>query len=508
MTNANYASETLNDDLQALVEAARQVSDDVGAEVDRVILSASADGLDPAEMISVLRAVVEEMRRSAKLRRDDEALSALESVESVVQLIAEKHSPRKPRLTLQAYNGIQPSPVKPTPCFQGRLVQMNGGFVQARDIDLWDENDRLQIHLAQFAQQHGRKPRPDELLEIMLTRMPLPGVSGGARGDQFEILELARSVAQNGVRKPPIVDLDGTLLDGNRRVAACRYILESDEFTSSEKARAQHLYVWQLTEHATDDDRRAVVVSLNFEQDCKQEWPAYVKARKIAEDWEAMLLREPMQPGRQRSAEMKKELSKQYALGPNTNTVNLYLRMVKWSSDFEDHHESTRGRDHFEVQHRANKYFQYFDEISKGATKPGGVAYELERDDHLRHLVYDLLYDGKFTNFTQIRPLKYVAGSEDARDALKKARDESDVEDAQEHVTNALALAKLARAEERELGANTRIEGFVKWLEQLPVRAFRDQIKPQNLARLVSALQLVRRQAEVANSAETEEAAG
>src|SRR5260221_386002 len=98
-----------------------------------------------------------------------------------------------------------------------------------------------------------------------------PLTKAEARRLLHRVADLARSVANNGVRRSPIIDLDGPLLDGNRRVTACHYVLRSPEFTSEQKKRAEWIYVWQLTEHATDEDRDVVVVSLNFEPDHKQD---------------------------------------------------------------------------------------------------------------------------------------------------------------------------------------------------------------------------------------------
>jgi hypothetical protein len=192
---------------------------------------------------------------------------------------------------------------------------------------------------------------------------------------------------------------------------------------------------------------------------------------------------------------MKRELSRRFALGPDTAIVTRYLKMVAWVQEFEDHHITRRHRDAFEVQHRASRYFQYFDELAKGE-RPGGVAYALKEDDRFRGLVFDLLFDEKFRNWRQIRDLKYVHNDEDAYEQLIKARDAEDLEDGQEHLDNAVSIARLRRAESRTLGANTRIEQFVSWLEELPVAAFRDQIRPPNLRRLLAALELVSRQAE------------
>ena len=374
---------------------------------------------------------------------------------------------------------------------------MMSGYVRTKDINLWEQNERLDIHLNQFRHKFGRAPNSEELLDIMLSKLNLPGVQ---EGDSFEIVELARSIANNGVRKPPILDTDATLLDGNRRATACYYILNNEEFTLEQKKRAEHIFAWQLTQFATDDDRYRVVVSLNFEDDCKQKWPEYVKARKVAEAWQGMIAMEVSPAGPKRQATMKRELSQRFALGPNTTEVNRYLRMVLWADEFEDYHVDTCNRDEYEVKHKANDKFQYFDELSKGITA-GTVAHTLNQDEALKRLAFDLLFQGKFKNWNQIRDLRYVANNDESRDILRKAKDfevkdESDLEDAQELVTQAIAIVHAKRAEERSLGSNTRIETFMKWLEDLPVKAFRDEIKPDNLQRLLRALKLVQKYAE------------
>jgi hypothetical protein len=147
----------------------------------------------------------------------------------------------------------------------------------------------------------------------------------------------------------------------------------------------------------------------------------------------------------------------------------------------------------FEVKHRASEYFQYFEELSKG-TSPGGVAHTLNQNEELKHLVFDLLYQGKIENWTWIRNLKHT--NEEVRDNLIRARDDTDRGRAAEIVDTALTDAKNRNRETRIVGANTRIEVFVKWLEDLPISSFRDNIKPENLQKLLKALELVKTQAE------------
>jgi len=494
-------SQDIRQSIEAVIEEARRISADVAEEVEEILQQGNDNPLAPNEAFQLLTKVITVLKRNASQRGDETASKSLSGdinqiVEQIIQIREQvmldttEPTTQTKRLELVAFNDIKPAPVLPTPFFQGRSVPMRSGFVKITDIQLWNENDRLDIHLGQFRQKNGRDPNPEELLDIMLSKMELPGIADDEKSDQFDIVELARSIAINGVRKPPILDIDGTLLDGNRRVAACYYILSSNEFDSQQKRRVDHILVWQLTEHATSDDRSAVVVSLNFESDCKLDWPDYIKARKVYEEWQAMLTLEPRSPGRQRQAEMKRELSQKFALGPDTGPVNRYLKMVGWVIDFEDYYINEKNRDPYEVQHRADKYFQYFNELNSGLTS-GGVAFALNENEGLKHTLFDLIYDGKLRNPQQIRALKYTFSNPEARDLLARARNESDSDLADDHIENAITIARSQRAETRELGANTRIESFVKWLEEVPPRTFRDQIKPENLQGLLRALKLV-----------------
>ena len=116
------------------------------------------------------------------------------------------------------------------------------------------------------------------------------------------------------------------------------------------------------------------------------------------------------------------------------------------------------------------------------------MNWSLNQDDSFKHLVFDLLYDGKFRSWQKIRDLKYVYDNEDAVNVLKKARSESDVEAAQEEVDNAIGLARMGRAEQRQTGANTKIRVFTKWFLGLPVKAFDPKesgsVSQENLMRL------------------------
>ena len=511
--------EGIKEALAELLRETEAMSSDIGVSIEELLREGLENPISADHVRALLTKVVEVIREGAESRGDSETVNLLdrdaeafiarvEQVRAGLSASAGTSSPTtnaaepdttsspsasgQKRLHLQSYDGIDQAPVRPMPVFHERPVAVVEGFVRTRDLQLWDENERLDIHLNQFHQQYGRGPAAEELVAIMKGDMPLPGIEGT---DQFAIHDLVKSVAVNGVRKPPIVDVDGKLLDGNRRVTACYHILEdnSGEFTADEKQRVEWLKVWQLTEHATAQDRDAVIVSLNFEPDNKQDWPEYVKAKKVHDQWEALLSLEPRaNPAAARQREIKREIARKFAL--STNEVTRYINMVGLAGEFEDYQVIDRAKDRFAAKHRASDKFQYFDELNKGKNA-GGVNWSLNQDDSFKHLVFDLLYDGKFQSWQRIRDLKYVYENDDAVDLLRKARDESDVEAAQEEVDNAISLARAARAERRQTGANTRIRVFTEWFLGLPVKAF-DPSEPgsvtqDNLTRLKNVLKHV-----------------
>lgn len=504
-----------------LIEQAETMSADMAETVKEILREGLENPLSAVEIRELLRRVVEVVRLGAAGRGDNRTVELLDRhSEALIQraeeartrlsvagqssgegvpdpasregLVRSFSAIEAPSLRLRSHDGIQPRPMQPTPVFHERPVAVNEGFVRVQEIQLWHRNERLEIHLNQFQKNYGRTPDAQELMAIMKGEMPLQGIDAS---DQFKIRNLAKSIAVNGVRKPPIIDVDGTLLDGNRRVAACHEILEdtNGEFKPEEKQRAEWLKVWQLTEHATDQDREAVIVSLNFEPDYKEDWPEYVKAQKVYSLWETFLALEPRaNPNSSRVTEIRREIARKFAL--STNEVSRYINMVGLAREFEDFQVVDRSKDQFETKHRASDRFQYFDELTKGRNA-GGVFWSLNQDQSFKHLVFDLLYDGKFRNWQKVRDLKHVYANVEAIAELKKARDERDLEAAWGGVDDAIALARTARAEQRQLGANPKIRAFTKWFLGLPVKVFDSNeagsVTRENMMRLRRALKHV-----------------
>ena len=97
--------------------------------------------------------------------------------------------------------------------------------------------------------------------------------------------------------------------------------------------------------------------------------------------------------------------------------------MVVWAHDFQDYHRE-QDRDETEISNRTNALFQYFYELDSGRGEDK-LAVKLRDDEGFRAIVFDLMFDGKFKNWTQIRELRRVYENPEAFDQLKKAHRET-----------------------------------------------------------------------------------
>ncbi len=93
------------------------------------------------------------MRERAEQRGDNRTATALTNNMDlfIARVLDERervgvlHQPtaERPALQLQPHNGIQPHAVRPSPVFHEHEVAVRQGFVRTRDIQLWDQNERL-----------------------------------------------------------------------------------------------------------------------------------------------------------------------------------------------------------------------------------------------------------------------------------------------------------------------------------------------------------------------------
>ena len=446
-----------------LLEQARELSRDLGEDVAEAVRLASEHPLDVATATRLYTRILEMLAGCDRDLGPAERQKLVTEVgEEVQRLVAATPRPPGPMvndgadagsLELVARNGLAPHDVTPTPIFNSTPIPMREGYVDVTTLPLWRENHRVEFYVEEFVDRNGRQPDDDELLQIMHgTLDDMPSLRG--KKDTFGIVPLADSIARKGVQQPPILTWEGEPKDGNRRISAAKYVLASDRFDLAQKERARWVRVWQAPEGTTADLFEKIVVSLNFESDHKKDWPEYVKGRMVANAYRAACEHVGGLPTQAQQKQIREQVAEAYAIKPPE--VQRYFNMVKWAEDYEAYHTDERGLDPATVRHKTNEDFQRFYELYSAGRAGTKLTDQLEKDDDLKPVVYDLMYD-VLDSGAQVRELHRVVADEAALKLLQQAHaGKADTD-------QALALVEEAIAEAKRKSPTKRL-GFEQWL--------------------------------------------
>jgi len=451
----------LDDDLVDDLDVIRdRFSDD---EVRRILTSVlvlvrsapEADEDDRAAIAGEVRDVVEQaiQRRTSVEPGDvlvDDEPDAEAGPARTVGDGAEEH------LELFDHDGFKVRDVAPMPTFLGKTIHLREGFVNTRDIQFWEDNKRLNIDLENFRRRAGREPDPEELMKLLWPRGNRP------KDDPYKIAALADDIAARGVLTPPVIDYWGTAWDGNRRLAACLYVLASPEYDDNQKERASKVRVWQTDVTATDNQIQAIITSLNFGDDFKVPWPEYVRARDVYDAYMELYDNEALRNNLtdRDVTRLRQRVAKRF--GIKTSEVTRYCKMVNWANEFEDFHREN-DRDENEIKTRTSELFQYFYELDAGRGEDK-LATKFEADDGFRTIVFDLLFDGKIKGFPQVRELRRVHETPEAMETLREAHAAQDSRIGAQDVVTAIDLARQRSLAQRQAGRATDLERIAKWL--------------------------------------------
>ncbi|WP_255788204.1 hypothetical protein [Mycobacteroides abscessus] len=428
----------LADAVRSLLDEIDVLTADFGATVQAAVDSATTHPVDTEQAERLYTNVLRILRtaRASGAAVSDEAISR--DVRNLLRelppdLAADDHVNPWGSVPLVPRNGLSPHPVTPIPSFNGKSIPMYEGYVDISQIGLWDKNHRVELQVMEFRDRNHREPEPEELLQLVQGKLRLPSLD---KNDPYNIVALADSVARKGVVRPPILTSEGVPRDGNRRIAAAHYVLSSQAYRPEQKDNARWVKVWVAPPGTTEDLLDAVVVALNFEDDLREEWPEFIKARIVVAAYRSDRrgVKEVVTPARE--AALRKAIGERYAI--KTSEVTRYIKMVQWAEDFENYHVCERGRDAASVRYRADKIFQWFYEIQAGTTGDK-ITEQIEEDEELRRVVYDLMFDTMNAG-TQVRSLWKVVADQEARAQLLQAHDHL----AQQQNDDALAMVKEA----------------------------------------------------------------
>jgi hypothetical protein len=485
MTMNAHPDRILTEEIQMLVQEALVLSADVSPQLAKAVRMAAEYPLPEEEVRALFTKIVAAIKRASEQGADD--ASIVREVERIVDRLMSSRSERlspmvdpiaRPsggagHLELQEWRGLKPRDVMPIPTFNGRAIPLREGYVDVRELRLWSDNSRLHLHLGEFRRLHHREPTDEELLRLLQGTLRLP--QQGLKKDEFELIPLAASIAAKGVQVPPIIDWWGVPRDGNRRIAASMYVLASSQFGQEEKERARMVRVWQAPDGTTDDQWADIVVSLNFEDDHKLAWPEYVKARQVADEYESLRERELAIPTPARDRDLRHLVARKFAI--KLQEVSRYVRMVQWAEQFQAYLVDDRGEPEGSVQYRTDALFQYFYELDAGKG-PEKFALRMQADDTLRAMVFDMMFDGKFRNYAEVRDLRKVIASPVALRYLEEAHAERSIPKAKDLVDLAVLEARRSDIALRRLNLRQWSEGAIKQLTEASPGAWHELDTP------------------------------
>jgi len=330
--------------------------------------------------------------------------------------------------------------------FHRRKIEVWHGYVQTKNITGWVSNVRIALFVEKWQRDHGgAPPTNDDILHWMLRD----------RNEEFDLLSLAESIVKNGVRQPIVVTSAGVLLDGNRRYFAALMKLREAEKNGDKSVltMVSQLPAYVLSPICSEEDFESVLVEENFVDDCRIEWPNYIKASKVFEAYQE--LRE----GDATKTVALTRLTEQF--GIKRAHVDRFIKVMNFIQEFHEHHVSEdeetgrRPKEEYEIKWKEQKYFEYFDELSK--TK---VVKALDANPEFAAKVFDRLYDEEFENFTWIRKLPEIAADTRARDIFMTGTGSKAIKDAMQWVT-------ITGAAKKAMDINDRITSFERFLESL-----------------------------------------
>lgn len=328
--------------------------------------------------------------------------------------------------------------------FHRRRVEVWNGYVRTKDVVGWVENVRIDLFVERWKRDHGKPPTNEEILEWMVNDP----------NDEFDLSTLADSIVKNGVRQKIVITADGILLDGNRRYFASLMTLKAAEKTNDVDTikMVNCLPAYVLSPLCGKEELDAVLVEENFVDDCRRPWPNYIKASRVYVKYQELREKLP-------KAQSIGELVDQFGL--SKGQIERFLKMMDYIQEFHDHHAEEDGetgkkaKDDFDIRWRVQKYFEYFDELTKTQ-----VVNTLNGDPELREKVFERLYEGDFASFAQIRKLPAIA-------ADRRARDMFITGDGAKAVTDAIQWVTISGIAKKAMANDDRIISFKIFLESL-----------------------------------------
>jgi hypothetical protein len=164
----------------------------------------------------------------------------------------------------------EPEPEIKQRLYNGRKLVVFECKVKISNISGWVDNPRIELAKKELLERIGdRELTQDEVFDIMKA------------DKEIRLKELRDDILKNGLREPLTLSYSCKLLDGNRRFFAIKYALEGMKNTDPNRQDLETVQAYVLSNVASEEDEKNVLVEENFSASLKIEWPEYVKAQMV-----------------------------------------------------------------------------------------------------------------------------------------------------------------------------------------------------------------------------------
>ena len=356
--------------------------------------------------------------------------------------------------------------------YAGRKLQVWFGRARVSAIHGWADNPRITLVKKRLKQSFGdRDLTQDELFDVM------------KKEDEFKLSVLRDDIMKNGLRDPITLAFSGKLLDGNRRFYALKYVLQTLPPADPNRVDFESVLVYVLNDSATPEEEKHVLVEENFSPSLKLEWPDYIKAQNILEEFVAG----------KNEAEIAAKYNWTRRKVQETKRIGEIIHEFETLSmdppNAEDEYGGGFGLSEIETQAMAAKNYQFFNEAQKSFFK------ELNSDLDFKMQFFKWIKEDKFKSFPEVR-IAYKAWKDPEARAIIVKSDPNAAKDAK---TNLEYNEKIIQGADEAAG---RIETFVKFLKQLKVERVA-ALPKKTVTDLEDALKLVSGMTKAANTTET-----
>jgi ParB-like chromosome segregation protein Spo0J len=213
---------------------------------------------------------------------------------------------------------------------------------------------------------------------------------------RFKIEQLAENIGRNGVRVPLIVLEDGTLLDGNRRYFACRYLKKSAEINELDRPSVlDTIPIWIIKKkNVSEKTKQKILAEANFVSDHKVEWTLDVKAKVIDE-----FFGKHLKKSEATTESVLSEILDVY--GVDKETVDAYVEAKKLADKFVND-AVTKERDlRREIVQEKFVYFWEF----RNKSQSGKLLLEKKEYEEAKKMFFNMMATDRIKNMKQIEPM-------------------------------------------------------------------------------------------------------